>query len=51
MIQQEFSIRQLRLISDSDPCKFDPFKREPRANSALPIHRFSKAISENIHGG
>ena len=26
------------------------FKREPRTNSTLPIHRISKAISENKHG-
>ena len=26
-------------------------KREPRTDSALPIHRISKAISENKHGG
>ena len=26
-------------------------KREPRTNSTLPIHRISKAISENKHGG
>ena len=27
------------------------FKREPRADSTLPIHRISKAISENKRGG
>ena len=27
------------------------FKREPRTNSTLPIHRISNAISENKHGG
>ena len=27
------------------------FKREPRTNSTLPIHRISKAISENKHRG
>ena len=27
------------------------FKREPRTDSTLPIHRISKAISENTHGG
>ena len=27
------------------------FKREPRTNSTLPIHRISKAISENNHRG
>ena len=27
------------------------FKREPRTDSTLPIHRTSKAISENKHGG
>ena len=27
------------------------FKREPRTNSNLPIHRISKAISENKHRG
>ena len=27
------------------------FKREPRTDSTLPIHRISKAISENKHGG
>ena len=26
------------------------FKREPRTDSTLPIHRISKAISENKHG-
>ena len=26
------------------------FKREPRTNSTLPIHRISKAINENNHG-
>ena len=30
---------------------FSFFKREPRTNSTLPIHRISKAISENNHGG
>ena len=27
------------------------FKREPRTNSTLPIHRISNAISENKRGG
>ena len=27
------------------------FKREPRTDSTLLIHRISKAISENKHGG
>ena len=27
------------------------FKHEPRTNSTLPIHRISKAISENKHQG
>ena len=27
------------------------FKREPRTNSTLPIHRISKSISENKHRG
>ena len=27
------------------------FKREPRTKSTLTIHRISKAVSENNHGG
>ena len=30
---------------------YTSFKREPTTNSTLPIHRISKAISENKHGG
>ena len=46
------SVKMIMEEKQRETCIFSSFfKREPRTNGNLPIHRISKAISENKHQG